>query len=325
MTQAVHDLLAGHMRGAGSGFSIGAFGGIAEFTRDPDEPLDIDQPDRLRIATARGGLALSSPEDVRPVAYEILSARPGSWQHGVIFCRKNAESAGRRVLTELGPDTDPIRPADEGGILFDMGLGAANIDFCVRTGDPDLLAGLRAAAGRSLLAPDDPTMDAIITASPHRVAISALGRLEVYQAIGQHRTPPGPHTHVLPKLLRQNRTHSANIPVPAGEQPVLSLYPPSPIYDHDGNRTPFNPEHHEAFQALLGTWGPTEHVAEKTRVIAAISAGEQPENYRPADSRTARAALRIALRQLAQTTEKTDIIELWAAHFDRSDQVASAA
>jgi hypothetical protein len=48
----------------------------------------------------------------------------------------------------------------------------------------------------------------------HRVFLSRVGRAEVYQAIPlpDAKRPDGPHTHVLPKLLRAGRTHSANDP-----------------------------------------------------------------------------------------------------------------
>ena len=44
----------------------------------------------------------------------------------------------RTVLTELGADRDALRPEDRGSILFDLGLGALQADFCVRIDDPDI-------------------------------------------------------------------------------------------------------------------------------------------------------------------------------------------
>src|SRR5690606_20262456 len=112
---------------------------------------------------------------VRPVAYEMLSPRPHRWSQAVALCLGESEAAGeaRTVLTELGPDEGAIRPQDRGAILFDMGLGLPQCDFCIRTADPELLAVLRAQAGRSLFEHDNPTMPAILKAHPHRVALTA--------------------------------------------------------------------------------------------------------------------------------------------------------
>ena len=54
-------------------------------------------------------------------------------------------------------------------------------------------------------------MGMILAANPHRVFISRLGRIEVYQPIPppSGKSPEGPHTHVLPRLLQSRRTHPA--------------------------------------------------------------------------------------------------------------------
>jgi hypothetical protein len=56
--------------------------------------------------------------------------------------------------------------------------------------------------------PGNPAMGMILAANPHRVFISRLGRIEVYQPIPppSGKSPEGPHTHVLPRLLKSGRT-----------------------------------------------------------------------------------------------------------------------
>jgi len=216
-----------------AGWNIGSFGAIAEFHQDQGEPAPVAGP--LVRATARGALRIERTEDVVPIAWEALSKDPARWQQGIALCLPDAEAMrpARQVLTELGPDRDAIRPEDRGAIVFDMGLGQRNLDFCVRTADPGLIAVLRAQMGRALTEPGNPAMGAILAAHPHRVALSALGRCEVYQKIGGPDTggksPPGPHTHVLPKLMVAGRTHSANVPIPEGLMPAMSLHPGSPV------------------------------------------------------------------------------------------------
>ncbi len=315
----IQPALRTHLRDARSSFSIGSFGAIAEFHRDPDEPLQIDEPASLTVATTRGALRVESHEGVMPLAYETLSRRADCWQQGVVFClpKDDALSQSREVLTELGPDASAIRAADADGILFDMGLGARNIDFCVRTSDETLIRALREACGRSVLEPGNAVMGAIVAASPHRIAISRLGRAEVYQAIGREKTPEGPHTHVLPKFLRTGRTHSANIPVPRGWLPCLSLYPANPLFDALGRRRDFDAADHAQFQVLLERWALPAHREEKARLQEAVAAKRDPADYPLPKTRLGRTALRVAIRQLAQRGSANGNLADWQAAFDR--------
>lgn len=315
----IHRILRQHLHDPSSSFSIGSFGAIAEFHRDADEPLTLDDPERLAIATARGALRIRLADGVAPLAYETLSGRPGRWQHGVVLClpKPRAASHRRSTLTELGPDCGAIRPQDRDAIHFDMGLGAHNIDFCIRTKDPALLALLRQHAGRSLLEPGNRAMSAIVEASPQRIAISKLGRAEVYQAIGKLKTPEGPHTHVLPKFLKSGRTHSANIPVPGSYLPCLSLYPANPLFDGLGREKPFDPAAFANFQSLLDRWGMPEYCAEKVRVADALHDGCEPHAYERPRTRLGHTGLRVALRQMRQVNGDDPILHQWCARFDR--------
>ncbi len=322
MSQAtdLQRLLCDHLHDPDSSFSIGSFGAIAEFHRKTGEPLVLDDPARLMIATSRGAFRIDLDVGVTPLAYETLSGRRGCWQHGIVFClpKRLAKSHRRTALTELGPDDGAVRKEDRGGVLFDMGLGARNVDFCIRTSDPSLLSILRDCTGRSVFDAGSPAMGAIIEASPHRVALSKLGRAEVYQAIGRTETPEGPHTHVLPKLLKNGRTHSANIPVPRGSLPCLSLYPANPLVDSLGRAKPFDLEAHTHFQSLLARWGLPEHRAEKARFLAALRRGDEPASYLCPDTRLGRTVLRVALRQAQQVDAANPTLAAWNRHIDAS-------
>ncbi len=226
-----------------SGWSIGTFGALAEFSRGAEEPADIARTDDGgRVATARGALRVGLKNGVRVVACEA----PGGHGHGptrsVAFCLP--EGAGcvhrRAVLTEVGPDEDAIRPQHRESILFDIGLGVPHVDFCLRTDDAALIAEIRRSAGEPILEPGNRVLAAITEATPHRVCISALGRIEVYQHIPSPRhhlrTPEGPHTHLLLRLLKAGRGHAADTPIPPGFVACLTLYPVSPPADRRGRR-----------------------------------------------------------------------------------------
>lgn len=310
-------------------WTMGSFGAIAEFHRDADEPFAVRAPG-VR-ATDRGAIRLEALPDLCPVAYETLSPRPHRWGQGVALCLPEAaaRAARRRALTELGPDTRAIRPEDRHAVLFDMGLDQHQVDFCVRTADPALLATLRSACGRAPSEPGNPAMAAILAAHPHRVALGPLGRCEVYQKIGGPDTggvsPPGPHTHVLPALMATGRTHSANQPIPAGVVPVASLHPGSPVMGPLGEDRPFEPALFEAFEALLSRWGPPAYVAGKRAVWAALDAGHAPDDHPEPPDRLTRTALRNALRQRRRRDGGSALLDAWAARFDRAGAGAAMA
>lgn len=316
----IREVLRDHLRDATSSFSIGSFGAIAEFHRDTDEPLVMDDSESLTIATKRGALRIDLVDGVKPLAYETLSRRADCWQQGIVFClpKGEADSHQRTSLTELGPDEGAVRQEDREAILFDMGLGARNVDFCIRTADRTLLAALREACGRSVFEPENAIMGAIIAANPHRITLSRLGRAEVFQAIGREKTPEGPHTHVLPKFLKSGRTHSANIPVPRGLLPCLSLYPANPLFDALGRRRAFDPSFHARFQALLEHWALPAYRDEKARLMEAVATGRDPAGYAAPKTRLGRTALRVALRQLAQNEGEGDALGAWRRAFDRA-------
>jgi hypothetical protein len=307
-----------HLAEPASGWSIGAFGAIAEFMRDEGETAAVVPTETGgRVWTARGAMNVALGPETRVIAYEGLSKYPDRWTHGVAFClpRNGGSGSRREGLSELGRDNGAVRDEDRDAILFDMGVGAANVDFCVRTADTALIDSLRRAEGTDILSADSLAMAAIKEANPHRICLSALGRIEVYQRIGSHAdaspTPEGPHTHLLPGLLTTGRTHSANTPVPAGWHPCLSLYPAHPIIDAMGHARPFDHTKHGAFQELLERFAPAGYMDEKRRITAAVVAGDDPADYRPAGSRVARTAARIALRQLGHTDGDLPALAAW--------------
>ena len=329
-------LLQTHLGDWRSGWSMGSFGAIAEFHQDKGEQPVIDDGLELARATRRGGIRLERRRlaDVTAIAYETLSPKRHRWSHAVALClpEANARRAERKVLTEIGPDDHAIRGIDRTGILFDMGLGLAQCDFCIRTSDPKLLGELRANLGRSLFEAGNNATAAMLSTHPHRVALTALGRVEVYQKIGGPDTggvsPPGPHTHLLPKLLASGRTHSANTPIPAGLLPLAFLHPGNPVIGALGEEQAFDPDLHVAFQALLTRYGTGEALEAKAAVGEALATGVEPRGWVPPSGRVARAAARIALRQEARLAAqggdkaRADIVADWQIAFDQLEPEA---
>ena len=321
VTESAFDIIAHHLADPNAQWSLGTFGAIAEFMRDPDEPAEAETAERLiHVVTSRGGIALEVREGLRPFAFETVTTH--AWSQRVAFCLPEARAAmsRRAALTELGPDRQALRPQDRGAILFDLGLGVLQADCCIRTADTELVAALRAGVGRAVFDPANPVMGAVLKAGPHRVFITRCGRAEVYQPIPLPggKSPEGPHTHVLPKLLAHRRTHAATEPIPAGWVSCAHLYPAHPLRDGHGRAIPFDAVRHMAFQRLLSRHGDIDLVRLKRNVVKALNAGAGPTAIAMPDDRFAQAAIRIALRQLKASDGTSAGLSAWfAAHDSR--------
>jgi len=332
MTDLV-DFLAEQVADSEVAWSLGTFGALAEFTRDADEPVVLDRDDNaVSAVTPRGALRIARHPELRPFASESPTAQ--SWSHRVALCLPEASCAmgGRAELTEVGIDREALREEDRAGVLFDLGVGAHQADCCVRSSDADVVAALRGCTGKSLFSPNSGAMKVMLAASPHRVFISRLGRIEVYQPIppADGKSPSGPHTHVLPKLLAHGRTHSANEPLPPGWIPCAHFYPPHPARDAFGKRRPFQAKHHAAFQALLARYGDPQRLALKQRVIDLVMSGGEPFEIPIDNDRFARATVRVALRQLRALDQSPSALNAWLSAHDRiesteSDEAVEAA
>ncbi len=314
--------LVEHLTNVETGWSVGTFGAIAEFTRDGDEMAGLDRSaDAVSVVTGRGGLRIEAHDALRPIASESLTAQ--SWNQRVALCVPEETCAmnQRSVLSEIGPDRNALRAEDRSATLFDLGLGALQLDACVRSSDEAVVAALRRWVGQSLFAPRSGAMSAILAANPHRVFLSRVGRVEVYQRIPppDGKSPDGPHTHVLPMLLRHKRTHAATEAVPAGWIPCAHFYPPHPIRDAFGHRRSFDTERHAAFQTLLARYGDRQIVDIKRRVVEAVAAGRGPPDVGIAADRFARAAVRVALRQLQAVKPGSPALAAWLSAHDRLD------
>ncbi len=312
-------LLAAHLADDNTGWSMGTFGAIGEFTRDPDEAVLSTTDDAgLSVVTSRGGLRLSALKELRLIASESLTRE--SWSQRVALClpQDRCVMHERRALTELGPDDDALRDADRGGVLFDLGLGCRQVDVCVRIPDADTVQALRRAIGQPVFAPGSIALPVLMAANPHRVFLTRLGRLEVFQPIPPPggRSPDGPHTHLLPKLFATGRTHAATEPLPDGWIPCAHFYPAHPQRDGLGRAHPFQTEWHTAFQNLLYAFGSPELTALKQRVMAGIAAGEAPGPETESGGRHARATIRIALRQMQAAGASYPALQNWLATFD---------
>jgi hypothetical protein len=229
---------------------------------------------------------------------------------------------GRCVLTDLGPDRDAARSQDRSAILFDIGIGAPHVDFCVRTRDRSLIRLLREGVGAPILAAANPQLEAIKQNSPTRVCLSRLGRIEVFQHIGSHRhqkpTPVGPHTHLFPARLQKSHDDPAWSAIPDEWLSALDVYPGNPVTDRSGRPRPFDIALHMSFQELLERYAPPGYMEEKLMVAAAVTAGMEPHQFPTGKIPAARAARQIVLRQMLHTHPEVTRVRTWLAALDES-------
>ena len=96
-------------------------------------------------------------------------------------------------------------------------LGAELVRFAVRTAAVGLLRALRAGLGRPL---DRASAALLAAASPTRVLLGALGRVEIDGPIG---AASGPRTVLHPALLAQGLELPPGLALPEGYAPLLSV------------------------------------------------------------------------------------------------------
>lgn len=302
------------------GWSMGSSGAIGEFNWDADEDCFHFNDGRLGCITDRGALALTLRDDLEPLAYEYLTKNPGHWTQGIAFCldAEKAKMKNYSVVTELGPDEDALKAEHKKHILFDMGLNQGFVDIAIRTDNAELIDALRQACGSNLLMPGNPAMAAIIKAGPHRVFTTALGRLEVYQPIGIEKSPEGPHTHVLPKLMASGRAFSANVPIRDGMLPMLTLHAANPCRDLLGKDKPFDQHQFQQFQHWLQRFGLHDYYQQKQQVFDWLDANQSSDDINPGESRLLRTATRVAIRQYEKLQpNKSSLLVDWRRRFDK--------
>lgn len=311
-------------------WSLGVFGTIAEFHHVEGDPAPKVQamPHGGEVVTARGAVRITIAPQTRAIAYEAFSARRDAWTQVIALClpENAAAMGGRSVLTDLGPDREAARPEDREAILFDLGIGAPHVDFCVRTDSRTLIDLLREGLGAPILSGPNPQLEAIKRVSPNRVCMSRLGRIEVFQHIGSHRrrkpTPIGPHTHLLPALNSKQAAHRgeqsvADTVIPQGWLSALDLYPGNPLADRNGRPRAFDRARHAAFQELLERYAPLGYMEEKLLVASAVAAGMEPHQFPDHPSPTARIAKQIALRQMLHTHPEFMQVRNWLGALDK--------
>ncbi|MCU1365944.1 MAG: hypothetical protein JWN39_1583 [Ilumatobacteraceae bacterium] len=219
LADVVHELLRD-----GSSWVLGVHGASGEFDgSDPDRVVTRSGP--VVIATTESA-ALRVDIDDHARLYS-LDKRGTHEPVLMILAVGDAHAfSGGNVITDLGPDTNAIRPAAH-STLFDLGIGRSATFAIQACGDVERL--LRQHLGRPLDAALADINDQLVAASPTRVIETPLARIEVVAPIPASgaASPPGSYTHLLPGELDLGLVLPPGIGLPDGVTPAAIIRPPS--------------------------------------------------------------------------------------------------
>lgn len=302
-------------------WSIGTFGATGEFQRESEEKLErFDGSGSLAMATQKGALRIAPQPGAELFAYDMINRDGQTWSQTASMCTEFRDDVPHTV-TALGYDDESVQDAHRSHRLYDLGVGLGQVRFCIRTDDVQLIDTLDKITGQPLFNKDENTTQRVMTeflrAQPHRVVISPIARIEVYQDIPppDGTSPEGPHTHLLPRLLAKQRMHSANTPIPEGWQSVLNLHPQSPWRDKLGCRKAFDPEADREFEDLLVHHALPEDRHVRQNIENAVVSGTKPTEFDWPGTRRERIQARLTLRRLAARGLQDEVAP-WRAIYD---------
>ncbi|HET6378121.1 MAG TPA: DUF1289 domain-containing protein [Methylocella sp.] len=207
---------------------LGCYGACAEFFYPQGEGFEVSASGGAVTALSKqGALRLSIGSYAR-----ALQLRPGHGGGGseaifLVIAKTRASLPAASVLTPLGPDEGAIDPGARCYPLFDLGIGRADLRFCVRLAAPELADVLIRLSGRPLEEVLAKAGSLLIKHSPARVVETVLGRAEIFTPIPPPGSAPalGPHTHLLPSLLSAGRSAPPGIDLPPAYALGATFYP----------------------------------------------------------------------------------------------------
>lgn len=272
-------------------WSLGAFGAMGLFDG----------------SSSKSTIRLENRQNLKLVAFETISSDPVSWNHAVAICLPKSEAwmSGRKVVTALGSDVNALRDEDRRSELFDLGIGYAFADICLRTRDKAAVQILQDFEGRSFTE----LPEAFVSISMDHVFVTQAGRIEMF---GQTGLPP-----LLSSLLKGGKTHAATSPIPEGFIPCGYIFPPHPLDRDRGNS--FDPAIHTEFQQTLRDYG-LQHLYElKERVRDALENGEKPDVFSFNRDHFSLACIRVTLRQ-QRFLKPSPLLDEWQVVFEKASR-----
>ncbi len=175
----IADFAAQSLRNRTGTWAFGCDGASARFICAENEPCEIlAAEDGIAALAARGGIQLKIDENVR--ALQLHGGKPKGGAILLVVLKANASLPVATGLTPLGRDTGALKPECRGEPWFDAGLGRADLQLCIRTGESTLAEMLTRLAGAALPEVLRVAGPAIRDHCPTRVFVSPMGRAEIF-------------------------------------------------------------------------------------------------------------------------------------------------
>ena len=215
---------------------IGCHGGTAEFMAAPDEPMSMTAgPEEIVATTEQGGLRFRPRDNFRALQWRDPRMPDQTRAIFIVIPRPRIDASVSGGLKIEGADNDALQTEHRNDALFDLGLGRDHMRFLVRTDKAELQHALTRAQGLPLDAVLARCGGLLMQESPTRVVDSAFGRIEVYAPIPLPggKSPPGPHTHLLPGHLAMQRATAPSVDLPDAYALCATFYPRSQPEDDD--------------------------------------------------------------------------------------------
>jgi len=231
-----------------SAWAIVRDGVVAEFSLvDGDKPMRKLDGNTLIVDTSRAQLQLVFHEDIKPIVAETAAYRCSPWVQCIYLCvpEKVARMSARKVLTHLGSWENGY------GELWDLGVGNDSLDACVVARDIQTHQTLKGKEGLSIIY-DSEFLGQIIKLSPARLFRTKFAHILVKQRIPSNTEQvDGPHTHLLPSIIRSG-THFP-VPIPDNMRSLIQVDPIGSVIDGNGDYHEWNGLDDE-FQSLLNEY-----------------------------------------------------------------------
>ncbi|MEM8579941.1 MAG: DUF1289 domain-containing protein [Pseudomonadota bacterium] len=226
-TQDIRTFVTSTLENKRGTWVIGVVGAVAEFTAFSDAETQISEiGDDLIANTRDGAMRLAIRDDVRALTF----GPPGlAVERRIVLAvkRERGSLSKNQGVTDLGWDADALME-EPNTRLFDLGLGRKEGRIGVRLEPGAARDALRSVTGETFSQALPKIGSVLLAESPTRVVESALGRIEVQGQIPppDAKSPPGPHTHLLPDYLAAGRALPTGMDLPRAYLPGAIYYPP---------------------------------------------------------------------------------------------------
>lgn len=236
-SEDTRDFLAASLAAGKGTWVMGLAGALGAFAVPPGASVEVAvDGDQVTATTPGARLRARIDDDVRALGFRPTGTAPETMPVVLAVARARKRLPLADNLTDLGPDTGAIDPAERTGRLFDLGVGRKEARYLVRVAPGPACEALLRHVGTPFRDSLPLVGPALMAGSPVRVIETALGRLEVTSPAPPpgDRSPEGPNIHLLPARLASGAALPAGMELPRAYLPGAIFYPPGTERPDDG-------------------------------------------------------------------------------------------